>query len=76
MQDERCLARSGSVPKARPVRGAAAGVLPSDSSAAVAVPISAQTALGERLPGVGGHGEAMGLAWRRLGVLWNCSGGF
>lgn len=55
---------------------APAAMLPSDSGAAVTVPISAQTALGELLPGVGGCGEAMGLAWRRLGVTWTYSGGF
>lgn len=33
---------------------APAAMLPSDSGAAVTVPISAQTALGELLPGVGG----------------------
>lgn len=50
-------------------------MLPSDSSAAVAVLISVEAALGELLPGLGGHREVTGLAWRRLGVTWNDSGG-
>lgn len=51
-------------------------MLPSDSRAAVAVLVSAQAALGELLPGVGGCGEVMGLAWQRLEVTWNYAGGF
>lgn len=41
---------------------ASATMLPSDSSAAVAVLISVEAALGELLPGLGGHREATGLA--------------
>lgn len=55
---------------------APAAMLPSDSGAAVAVLISAQTALRELLPRLGGSEEVMGLAWWRLGVTWNYSSGF
>lgn len=41
---------------------ASATMLPSDSSAAMAVLISVEAALGELLPGLGGHREVTGLA--------------
>lgn len=48
-------------------------MLPSDSGAAVTVPISAQTALGELLPGVGGmrggDGVSVEEAWGHLDLF-------
>lgn len=73
MQAEHCLVRSGSIPKILPEHGVAVGVLPSDPSAAVAVLISAHTALGELLPRLGGREEVMGSVWQRLGVTCNFS---
>lgn len=65
--------RSGSIPNILPVHRVAVRVLPCDPSAAVAVLISAHSALGELLPGLRGHEEVMGSVWQRLGVTWNFS---
>lgn len=73
MQDKHCLVRSGSIPSTLPVHRVAVRVLPCDPSAAVAVLISAHSALGELLPGLRGHEEVMGSVWQRLGVTWNFS---
>lgn len=67
------LCRINIVPSILPVHRVAVGVLPSVPSAAVAVLISAHTALGEQLPGLGGHEEVMGSVWQRLGVTCNFS---
>lgn len=73
MQDKHYLVRSGSIPSTLPVHRVAVRVLPCDPSAAVAVLISAHSALGELLPGLRGHEEVMGSVWQRLGVTWNFS---
>lgn len=65
--------RSGSIPSILPVHRVAVEVLPSDPRAAVAVLISAHTALGGLLPGLGRCEEVMGSVWQRLGVTWNFS---
>lgn len=73
MQDKHYLVRSGSIPSILPVHRVAVRVLPCDPSAAVAMLISAHSALGELLPGLRGHEEVMGSVWQRLGVTWNFS---
>lgn len=73
IKDKHCLVRAGSIPSILPVHRVVVGVLPSDPSAAVAVLISAHTALGELLPGLGGHEEVMGSVCQRLGVTCNFS---
>lgn len=73
MQDKHYLVRSGSIPSILPVHRVAVRVLPCDPSAAVAVLISAHSALGELLPGLRGHEEVTRSVWQRLGVTWNFS---
>lgn len=73
MQDKHYLVRSGSIPSILPVHRVAVRVLPCDPSAAVAMLISAHSALGELLPGLRGHEEVTRSVWQRLGVTWNFS---